>query len=183
MKWFITGEPASGKTTLVFLITERLKELGIKVDGIITKELKEGGERIGFQIIDIKTKNKGILASKKLKINGPRLGKYVINLEDIRYVAVEALNRALNEAEIIVCDEIGTMELFSEDFRKIVEKILKSEKPLLAVLHRKHLNYYDIASSNKKLINLTRDNWGQVLNSLGDEILKYFETQKQFLKK
>jgi len=75
------------------------------------------------------------------------------------------------------------MELFSEDFKKIVEKILKSEKPLLAVLHRKHLYYYDMVSSNKKLINLTRENWGQVLNSLNDEIPKYFESQKHFLKK
>jgi Predicted nucleotide kinase len=175
MKWFITGEPASGKTTLVMLITERLKKEGINVDGIITKEIREGDERIGFQIIDIKTKNKGILASKKLKIKGPRLGKYVINLEDIRYIAVEALNRALNEAEIIVCDEIGTMELYSEDFRKVIEKILKSDKPLLAVLHRKHLNYFDIATPNKKLVNLTRENWGQTLETLGEEILKFLK--------
>jgi Predicted nucleotide kinase len=56
MKWFITGQPGSGKTTLVTLIVEKLRFEGINIDGIITKEIKEGGARTGFQILDIKTK-------------------------------------------------------------------------------------------------------------------------------
>jgi len=174
MKWFITGEPRVGKTTLIILLIERLKREGINYDGIITKEIRENNERIGFQIIDLKTNVRGILAAKKLKIQGPRLGSYIINLEDLEMVGIEALERAYKNSDLIICDEIGAMELTSSRFRILIEKIIKSNKPLLSTLHRKYLHYSNLAT-NKKLIFLTRENWGQVFQELSEEIVNYFK--------
>jgi Predicted nucleotide kinase len=177
MKWFITGQPGSGKTTLVTLIVEKLRFEGINIDGIITKEIKEGGARTGFQILDIKTKNKGILASKKLKVQGPRVGSYTVNLEDIEIIAVQALERAYNNADLIVIDEIGTMELFSQSFRNIVGKILKSNKNCLSTIHRNHLNMLELVQSNeKKLYTVTKENWPQVFNEISNDVLNFFKS-------
>jgi Predicted nucleotide kinase len=90
------------------------------------------------------------LASKKLKVQGPRVGSYTVNLEDIEIIAVQALERAYNNADLIVIDEIGTMELFSQSFRNIVGKILKSNKNCLSTIHRNHLNMLELVQSNEK---------------------------------
>jgi len=180
MKWFITGNPGSGKTTLVMLIVEKLKHEGINIDGFITREIKEDNVRTGFQIIDVKTRNKGLLASKKLKIHGPRVGSYVVNLEDIEIVAVQALERAFNSSDVIIIDEIGTMELFSSSFKSIVNKILKSNKNCLATIHRNHLNFIDLVTSDsKKLYHLSRENWSSMFGEISEEILNYFKRPKE----
>lgn len=180
MKWFITGNPGSGKTTLVMLLVEKLKYEGINIDGFITREIKDDYARTGFQIIDIKTRNKGLLASKKLKIQGPKVGSYIVNLEDIDIVAVQALERAYNSSDIIVIDEIGTMELFSASFKNIVTKILKSNKNCLATIHRNHLTFLDLVTSDsKKLYQLTRENWSSTFSEISEEILSYFKKQNQ----
>ncbi len=178
MKWFITGEPGSGKTTLVTLILEKLKYEGINYDGFITKEIREDNRRTGFQIIDLKTHKRGLLASKKLTIDGPRIGGYVVNLEDIDLIAVRAIERAISESQLIVCDEIGAMELLSENFRRVIERAIRSKKPLLSTLHRKHLNYVNYAQPDQRhLIFLTREKWPEIFNSLSNEIVAYFKNK------
>ncbi len=176
MKWFITGEPGSGKTTLIVLLVERLKYEGINYDGFITREIREGDHRTGFQIIDLKTNKRGVLASKKLTIDGPRIGSYIVNLEDIDLIAVRALERAISESQLIICDEIGAMELLSENFRRVVERAIKSKKPLLSTLHRKYLSYADyVPQEQRRLIFLTREKWPQIFNSLTNEVIAYFK--------
>jgi len=42
--------------------------------------------------------------------------------------------RAVREAELVVIDEVGPMELLSEEFVGAVEAALDSDKPILAVV-------------------------------------------------
>ena len=55
MRIFITGMPGVGKTTLALKIAEGLKDLGYKVGGFITKEIRKNGRRVGFKIITLDT--------------------------------------------------------------------------------------------------------------------------------
>jgi nucleoside-triphosphatase len=172
MKWLITGEPGSGKTTLILNLIEKLKTEGIKYDGFVTQEIRKNNTRIGFSILDLKYNEKGILASKEQIFQGPKFGAYIINLKDLEEIGVKALERALNESDLIVCDEIGAMEFMSINFKITIEKILRSEKHLLATLHRKYLNYANMAIGEKKLIFLTRENWNRIFNELYNELIK-----------
>ncbi|UCH07467.1 MAG: hypothetical protein JSV55_00235 [Deltaproteobacteria bacterium] len=43
----LTGPPRSGKSTLIEAVIERIKE---PVTGFFTREMREGGERVGFSI-------------------------------------------------------------------------------------------------------------------------------------
>jgi len=69
--------------------------------------------------------------------NGPKVGKYGVNVENVDEITRRAIRRALEEADIIVIDEIAPMELHSEEFKKAVKEALSSEKPLLAAIHQK----------------------------------------------
>jgi len=166
MKIFLTGKPGSGKSTVLMKIIESLKRRGLKIGGIITPEIRVKGKRIGFKVIDVYSNEEGILASIDQK-SGPRVGKYRVNLEDFERVAIKALDFALNECDVICVDELGKMELFSEKFKRKIEKILKSPTPAIIVLHRNLTERY---GKYGEVIWVTVEN----RDKLPEEILKNF---------
>jgi nucleoside-triphosphatase len=110
----ITGAPGCGKTTLIRRIVEQLKG-ELSIGGIYTEELREGGQRKGFSIIGIATGRRGILAHIELK-SGPRIGRYRVNLKDIKEIAVPAITDAWQHKDLVVIDELAPMELKSREF-------------------------------------------------------------------
>ncbi|MGC2570220.1 MAG: nucleoside-triphosphatase [Candidatus Nitrosopolaris sp.] len=75
----LTGAPRVGKTTATMRLSLVLKERGVKVGGIVSRELRVNNMRIGFEFIDLSTDDKSVLAS--LTGRGPKVGKYFVNLE------------------------------------------------------------------------------------------------------
>ncbi|HEV8472853.1 MAG TPA: nucleoside-triphosphatase [Methylomirabilota bacterium] len=47
----LEGRPGSGKTTAVARLVDLLRAEGVAVSGFFTRELREGGERVGFALI------------------------------------------------------------------------------------------------------------------------------------
>ncbi|MGC9107000.1 MAG: NTPase [Infirmifilum sp.] len=132
--FLVTGRPGIGKTTCLRRAAEILLSRNVVVGGMLTLEVREGGIRQGFQIIDLISGRKGKLADVNLN-KGPRVGKYWVNLQDLEEIGVTAIRRALREAKVVIIDEIGPMELFSEAFREAVTAALDSPKPVLASIH------------------------------------------------
>lgn len=168
----ITGLPGCGKTSLI----EKLS-VGRKVGGIITPEVRRQDSRWGFEIVDLKTHKKGILASVEVK-EGPRVGKYKVNLSDLEEIGANAIKNAIDdsEVELIVIDEIGKMECCSEEFKKVVLEALNSKKPVLAVILLKTTVSFinQIKTRNDvKIFHLQKSNFEQVFEEI-KEILENF---------
>jgi nucleoside-triphosphatase len=109
---FLTGQPGIGKTTAIRIIARGLEIRGKKVEGMISSEIRRAGERIGFQLEDIYTHRVGILAhSKNRHYGAPTVGKYHVNLAAIEEIGAAAIRSAANEADVVIVDEIGPMEL------------------------------------------------------------------------
>ncbi len=163
MKIAITGVPGSGKTTLCKRLIEALT---IKVGGILTQDIRKNETRVGFEILDIATQQKGILAHVVAK-TGPKVGKYTVNLADIEQIAIPAIEGALKEAELIVIDEIGPMELKSPAFVQVAEKALNSPKSLL-ITFKKHFEHPLIARIRREfsVYEITIQNREQVFSQL-----------------
>ncbi len=135
---FITGKPRSGKSTLV---KEVVSGCGIKVAGLRAPEIRRNGKRVGFYLQDIVTGEKGVLAHVDIK-EGPRVGKYGVCMEDLEKFTELSLRALPEDAELVVIDEIGKMEMFSENFVQAVDDLLKGDLPVLAVLHRHLVDRY-----------------------------------------
>lgn len=131
----LTGRPGIGKTTIFLSAVENAKSRGYSIGGIMCPEIREGGVRKGFKIIDILTGEENLLAHKELIPNGPRVGKYIVNPKAEEFGS-RAILRALNEANLIAIDEIGPMELKLHELRKaIINALSQNTKPVLAVVH------------------------------------------------
>jgi nucleoside-triphosphatase len=131
-KIVLTGKPGVGKTTVVMRVLEGFKG---RAGGFYTEEIRTGKVREGFRIRTLDGRN-GILAH--VNHSGPfRVGKYGVDVDAFDGIALPSLERALEEDELVVIDEIGKMELFSRQFRKLVERVLGSDKKLLGVIHQR----------------------------------------------
>ncbi|MEM3697368.1 MAG: NTPase [Candidatus Bathyarchaeia archaeon] len=132
----LTGSPGIGKTTVLLKVVEALKAKGYSVGGMISREVRSCGARVGFEILDLGSGSRGWLAHVNQKM-GPQVGKYRVNLADLDGIGVEAILKAIAECDVVAIDEIGPMELFSEKFRLTVKKAVESDKLVIGVVHWK----------------------------------------------
>jgi len=144
----ITGLPRSGKSAVMekvlsMLVDERTREISLRggqetiiVGGMRTEPIVEGGERLGYKVIDIVTGAEAVMAHKSIDSRLRVLG-YGIDIEALDTVAIPAIEYARDECEVIVIDEIGKFTVESEDFVNIVRSALQVDKPTLLTLHKK----------------------------------------------
>jgi len=117
-------------------VVDALKERGYSVGGMISREVRGGGARVGFEIIDLNSSKRGWLAHVNQK-SGPQVGKYRVNITDLNNIGAEAIIYAVGSCDVVAIDEVGPMELFSEKFRDAVRRALESPKLVMAVMHWK----------------------------------------------
>lgn len=134
--FLITGGPGIGKTTVVSKTVTALKARGLAVGGMISQEARDCCTRKGFEVIDVATGKNGWLAHVDQK-TGPQVGKYHVNLSDLERIGVKAIASATKDCDVVVVDELGPMELFSNKFKQAVQAAMESGKVVLAVVHAK----------------------------------------------
>lgn len=130
----ITGPPRSGKTTVVEGTLSRLSERGLTPGGVVSPELRAGGERVGFEIVDVMTGKSRVLAHVDREC-GPSVGKYRVNVPAVDTVCEAAFPRAFEGADFLVVDEIAPMEVYSDAFVRYVRAALDRNLPVVAAVH------------------------------------------------
>lgn len=169
----VTGKPGIGKTTVVTEVVDALKTGGYSVGGMISREVRSDSVRTGFKITDLRSGREGWLA-RVAKGEGPRIGRYCVEMQDLVSIGVSAIADALNGSDVVVIDEIGPMELFSRDFREVVAKAADQAKVLLCAVHKKAQN--NLLGSLKtredaQLFEVTADNRNALSKAILDRAL------------
>jgi nucleoside-triphosphatase len=130
----VTGPPRSGKTTVLQRVQAHLASRGYQAGGIFCPELRSGGERVGFEIVDVMTGESRVLAHVDRE-EGPRVGKYRVDVKGIDAICAAAFGRAFDDADVLLVDEIAPMEVYSDEFVRQVRRGLDSDHPLVATIH------------------------------------------------
>ncbi len=128
----ITGIPGVGKTTLVKKILTQLRHLSLA--GFFTEEIRKSGIRLGFELVDLNG-HRSLLSHVRIK-SPYRVGKYGVDVGRFNAFldTVDFLNP---QTYLVVIDEIGKMECYSDKFISLMRNILDSEKKVLATIAHK----------------------------------------------
>ena len=166
----LTGAPGVGKTTAVMRAARALNDRGLNVGGIVSRELRTNNMRIGFEFIDLITNDTNVLAS--ITGNGPKVGKYFVNLTGCRFPA-ERLDAPAKNCDVIICDETGPMELKSREFIESVKNLLDVDKKTIVVVHQRlqHPLTEEFRKKSSLLISLDLANREKVNERLLDRLL------------
>ncbi|XP_064092388.1 cancer-related nucleoside-triphosphatase-like isoform X1 [Macrobrachium nipponense] len=114
-----------GKTTLVQKVVKGLQNAGLPCYGFVTQEIRQGGRRSGFDIVTLDGKS-AVLSRVKPDSGGKRecrVGQYVVDVPSFESLALPVLNKT-SDGHILVLDEIGKMEMFSQKFVSGVRQVM-----------------------------------------------------------
>ncbi|MFX1418427.1 MAG: NTPase [Promethearchaeota archaeon] len=160
-KVLITGPPRCGKSTLVTKLIKYYQMKRYIIYGFLTPEIRENGNRIGFNILDIYSEEQSKLARVGNFNTKYRVGKYNVFIEEFDNYLKSLLNLEEKTLDMIIIDEIGKMELFSKIFQNFIKIIFSSNKSIIATIGLKlqhPLKNYLINLPSIQLLNLNRQN-------------------------
>ncbi|XP_034481908.1 nucleoside-triphosphatase THEP1 [Drosophila innubila] len=175
--FLITGQPGVGKTTLVRKICAKLREQH-KLQGFYTEEVRENGQRVGFDVVTI-CGTRGILAREKSidNVRRPKVGKYSVYVEDFEKLTQPLLKLPGQAQQLMILDEIGKMELLSKRFEAAVNELLQQKQLLLATIPSQTRQPIPLVERLKclpgaTLYQVTKGNRDSLVNEIADHIFK-----------
>lgn len=124
---FLTGAPSSGKTTVIKKI---IAGLTLPAIGFYTEEERSGDRRIGFLMKTLDGKN-AYLAHQDIKSDF-NIRRYGVSIHNIETIAVPSMLPVENN--VIILDEIGKMECFSDIFKEAALKVLDSPNIVIGTI-------------------------------------------------
>ncbi len=155
----ITGLPGVGKTTLIKKLSKALKSFDPA--GFYTEEIREGGERKGFELISL-TGRRGLLSHKNIR-SPYHVGQYKVDIKSFEdFLGAISFSNPGNR--IFIVDEIGKMECLSGAFKRLLGEILNSEKWVIATIalkgggliaevkERKDVKLFEITPHNRDVL-------------------------------
>jgi nucleoside-triphosphatase len=159
----LTGPPGVGKTTLIL---RALAGLPPVASGFVTRELCQGGERVGFAVESLAGERR-IMAHVDFR-SPHRVGRYRVDLVAFEAVALPAIDPALGDARLIVVDEIGKMECFSARFRQLVVAAMDSDRAVLATVALRGDRFVEglKARPDVTLLHVTRQNRDELVDKV-----------------
>ncbi|BAL80159.1 nucleoside-triphosphatase [Caldisericum exile] len=161
LKVALKGVIGIGKTTVLSRVLSYISEPPF---GFRTLPVIEGSALIGFELVNLRTLEKGII--------GYFDDNFVIHpvTETFETVGLKALQDALKYGNIIVMDELGFLENNALHFKEMVFKVLESNKLVFYVV-KSDLNEF-LESALKKanrVFEVNKEN----RDTLPDEIWRY----------
>lgn len=161
MKLLITGRPKSGKSTI-------LSELVAGVSprrGFITKGFVKDHHRIGFIVEDMNGL-RAVLAQTQ-NPTSLQVGRFYVHPE-----VLAQFTRSLSHpktGELLYLDEVGQMQLYSNEFRSLVETYLDAPNDFLATITSVYSDEFTkniLGRDDIVLFQLTVANRNQIKKSL-----------------
>ncbi len=155
---FLTGAPSSGKTTVIRKV---IAELAFPAKGFYTEEERANGKRVGFLMNTLDGK-RGYLGHQNIASEF-YIRRYGVSIENIETIAAPSITPA-DERTVIIIDEIGKMECFSEKFRETALAALDASNVVLGTItyggddfimgikRRDDIEIYEVTPDNRDIL-------------------------------
>lgn len=144
---FLIGQPRVGKSTLLQKVVGDYRG---RVGGFVTTEIVEGDRRVGFNV-NLMNGRAMRLAHVDLQ-SEVRVGRYGVDVRIIDQVLPQAIDLGLCYYDVVVIDEVASMQLASQAFCAAVGRALASRKVVIATMHT---DYHPYSSSLKGRSDIT----------------------------
>ena len=161
----IVAQPRVGKSTLMNAI---LKQYSGNANGLLTREIKEGNERVGFEMGSFGNTGEFMGTTiAHVNIQSPfKVSKYGIDQEAVRLLSLAEWKKGIVEGNLLYLDEIGQMQANDENFKDLVKKFFGSDNVCIATISAVYNNsLIEHAKSRKDTVvfGLTVENRSQML--------------------
>jgi nucleoside-triphosphatase THEP1 len=135
----VKGKIDSGKTTMVKSLFENLAIKNINVGGIFTQKIFENKERIGYDVVGIKTKTPEIFLRTDHCEKCDKVGIFSIFPKALQK-GYESLRPENNTKEqLVIIDEVGLLELDGKGWAKCLEELIQNGRNHLLIVVREEL--------------------------------------------
>lgn len=158
---FLTAKPRTGKSTAI----------GIGLDnclGFYSEEVRLDQDRVGFQIRTISGRCE-VFAHVDSESN-IRFGRYGVNVELMEEVLIAELRKALADTDnrVVVIDEIGPMQMYSDKLKELLIELADSGKVVIGTIFFNPYQWIDEFKqrSDVELIQLTLENRDELVGKL-----------------
>lgn len=157
----LTATPGTGKTTAIKKIIDLIGKQNC--GGFYSEEIKDDAEqRIGFECISLdgtSTRLADISFESEIK-----LSRYGLDIKAFEKIAINSIEESLAIKQVLIIDEIGPMQFFSEKFKEILNIVIDSEKivvgsiffnphPDIDIIKKKeHVEIYELTKENRDLL-------------------------------
>lgn len=108
---FVTGEKASGKSTMLSLLADRLKKEDFNIGGIIQPGIWKENKRYGFDILDLTSGRTMPLCRTDGPESGITAGPFRFFPDAVQFGTSALTSDGMLEKDVIILDEIGPLEI------------------------------------------------------------------------
>lgn len=173
MNILVTGPPRIGKTTVIEKVVSKLEKENLELGGIYAPEIREDSKRVGFEIRDVMTGESRTLAHVE-RDEGPKVGKYRVDVSSVDGLSKTAFKNALEDGDFVVIDEIAPMETYSDEFKHQVRRVLDSELPVIAAVHRGGSGFVGEVKerADVRLFEITKENRDGLPDEIAELVLR-----------
>eukprot|EP01100_Stratorugosa_tubuloviscum_P013841 TRINITY_DN7117_c0_g1_i2.p1 TRINITY_DN7117_c0_g1~~TRINITY_DN7117_c0_g1_i2.p1 ORF type:complete len:174 (+),score=55.26 TRINITY_DN7117_c0_g1_i2:67-588(+) len=168
----LTGKPGIGKTTVIQNLIQLLENDNRRISGFYTKEIRSQEGRIGFEIIT----TQGVcgplarIASKNETTLCPFIvGKYFVDIHSFEQICLPTLE-IKQDIDLYIIDEIGKMELLSQQFNNAIDRLFNSGKSIIATIPEKGSYYIQSLKQRGQLILVTQENRSSLFSIIHQQL-------------
>ena len=136
MIFILTGPVHSGKTTLLRKLVRELKEQEYRLEGFLSEAVWEKEETVGYDLFDLKTERSIPFIRRTGEKEWQKIGPYFFIPQAL--AEAEKIILRSKEADILVVDEVGPLELSGKGFWPSLKKVVY--RPLTSFLFVMRVN-------------------------------------------
>lgn len=145
MRILFTGKPRSGKTTLLHSLIDEVASKR----GLVATEVRNDGERIGFDLLDSSARTATLARTDKP--TQYLVSRYFVDLASFNDF-IEPLFE-YKPGQLLYIDEIGHMQLFSEKFQRLASEYLDADNDFVGTISYVHEHpFIDEVRSRKDIL-------------------------------